>query len=91
MSSTRPTASNTAKPACYGSGNSPGAPTSVPAPPLCQLPTGLTGLKLGVTYHYRVIATNADKTTAGPDRTFTTIPPALISACATRSRRSQPP
>ncbi len=39
----------------------------------------LTGLKLGVTYHYRVVATNSDATTTGPDQTFTTIPPALIT------------
>jgi phosphodiesterase/alkaline phosphatase D-like protein len=38
----------------------------------------LTGLNLGVTYHYRVVATNAAGTTAQPDQRFTTIPPALI-------------
>jgi phosphodiesterase/alkaline phosphatase D-like protein len=32
----------------------------------------LTGLTTGVTYHYRVIATNADGTSRGADQTFTT-------------------
>lgn len=43
----------------------------------------LSGLKLGVTYHYRVVAENAFKTTTGPDRTFATVPPALTSSWAT--------
>ncbi|HEX3909782.1 MAG TPA: hypothetical protein VHW67_03645 [Solirubrobacteraceae bacterium] len=51
-----------------------GTPVAVSAP--------LTGLKLGVTYHYRVVAENAFKTTTGPDQTFTTIPPALTSSWA---------
>jgi hypothetical protein len=38
----------------------------------------LSGLKLGVTYHYRVVATNSAGTTAQPDQRFTTVPPALI-------------
>ena len=40
----------------------------------------LTGLKLGVTYHVRVVATNEAGTTVGPDQRFTTIPPALIES-----------
>jgi hypothetical protein len=40
----------------------------------------LTGLQAGVTYHYRLVATNAAGTTNGPDRTFTTITPALIDS-----------
>ncbi len=41
----------------------------------------LTGdLKIGTTYHFRVVATNSAGTTDGPDRTFTTIPPALIES-----------
>lgn len=38
----------------------------------------LSGLELGATYHYRVVATNSAGTTAQPDQRFTTVPPALI-------------
>jgi hypothetical protein len=34
---------------------------------------GLTGLRQGVTYHYRLVATNAEGTTAGADQAFTTL------------------
>ena len=40
----------------------------------------LSGLKLGVSYHYRLIAHNEAGTTAGPDQVFTTVPPALIDS-----------
>jgi hypothetical protein len=41
----------------------------------------VTGLKPDTTYHFRVVATNAaEETTRGPDATFSTLPPALISA-----------
>ncbi len=43
----------------------------------------LSSLKLGVTYHYRIIATNGAGTTTSPDQTFTTIPPALTTSYAT--------
>src|SRR5262249_11380170 len=43
----------------------------------------LEELKLGVTYHYRLVASNSAGTTIGPDQTFTTIPPALVSGWAT--------
>ena len=33
----------------------------------------LAGLRQGVTYHYRLVATNAEGTTAGADQTFTTL------------------
>ena len=33
----------------------------------------LTGLRQGVTYHYRLVATNAEGSTAGVDQTFTTL------------------
>ncbi len=40
--------------------------------------TSLTGLVPGETYHYRIVATNADGTTTGPDHTFTTVAPMLV-------------
>jgi hypothetical protein len=40
----------------------------------------LSGLKLGVTYHYRLVASNSAGVSDGPDQTFTTIPPALITS-----------
>ncbi len=45
----------------------------------------ITGLTEGVTYHYRVVATNASGTTTGADMTFTTgvTPPTAISQAAT--------
>ena len=43
----------------------------------------LTGLKLGVTYHYRIVATNSAGTSVGPDQPFTTIPPALTTSYST--------
>lgn len=39
----------------------------------------LSELVPGGSYHYRVIATNADGTDTGPDQVFTTIPPALVT------------
>jgi sugar lactone lactonase YvrE len=42
----------------------------------------LTGLKLGATYHYRVVASNSANTSDGLDQTFTTVPPALITSSA---------
>lgn len=41
---------------------------------LQSVTTLLSGLTPGTTYHYRVIATNANTTTTGPTRTFTTLP-----------------
>jgi hypothetical protein len=38
----------------------------------------LTGLRAGMTYHYRLVAVNAAGTTASEDATFTTVAPALI-------------
>ena len=45
----------------------------------------LTGLRPGVTYHYRMVVTNAAQTTYGPDQTFTTapaIPPTVLTGVA---------
>jgi hypothetical protein len=39
----------------------------------------LTKLKIGTTYHFRLVAKNQAGTTAGPDQTFMTVPPALIT------------
>jgi hypothetical protein len=50
--------------ASAGSGEAPVA--------ISQLITGLTP---GVTYHYRLVATNAQGATTGPDQTFTTLAP----------------
>ncbi len=52
-----------------GSGATP-VPVSAP----------LTGLKLGVTYHFRVIAENEAGSTTGADQRFTTIAPAPVDA-----------
>jgi DNA-binding beta-propeller fold protein YncE len=38
----------------------------------------ITGLEGGTTYHYRVVAINAEGTTAGPDQTFSTSPKPVI-------------
>lgn len=38
-------------------------------------PIGISGLTPATTYHYRLVATNADGTTTSPDQTFTTAPP----------------
>jgi phosphodiesterase/alkaline phosphatase D-like protein/DNA-binding beta-propeller fold protein YncE len=43
----------------------------------------LSGLKIGATYHYRVVASNSAGSTTGPDHTFTTVPPALITGAST--------
>ena len=40
----------------------------------------MSGLKLGVIYHFRVVASNEAGTTDQPDQTFTTIPPASIDS-----------
>ncbi|HZL21666.1 MAG TPA: hypothetical protein VFG23_28300, partial [Polyangia bacterium] len=72
----------------YGTSESYGTSTPVPDG---TIPAGfaeegvsanLTGLAIGTTYHFRVVATNADSPTPiyGADQTFTTVPPALISS-----------
>jgi hypothetical protein len=48
-----------------------GSPVSVPA-------TQVSGLKIGTTYHYRVVASNEYGTVDGPDQTFTTLPTLLL-------------
>jgi hypothetical protein len=58
----------------------PGA-TSIPAgeTPVAES-VALSKLKLGVTYHFRVVAKNEAGETKGEDQLFTTIPPALIDS-----------
>jgi hypothetical protein len=41
--------------------------------------TAIVGLAPGTTYHYRIVATNAEGTVAGPDETFTTTGAALAT------------
>ncbi len=69
----------------YGETTSYG--TSVPLSPEDEIGVGddpvpvtvaLSGLKVGTTYHYRVVASNELGSTASPDQTFTTLPPALV-------------
>jgi len=46
-----------------------------------EVNAALTGLKLGTTYHFRIVATNAaGSPVAGADEEFTTVPPALIDS-----------
>ena len=49
---------------------------------------GLTELKLGVTYHFRVVASNSDGTTYQPDQTFATVASAPIEASYATEVRS---
>ena len=67
----------------YGTETPPGGASIGEGANPVPVTASLTALKLGVTYHYRVIASNSDGTTTGPDQTFTTIPPALITTWAT--------
>ena len=61
----------------YSGGELPAAPGGeVPGTQASALTSvSLTGLAAGATYHYRVVATNKEGTTYGPDQTFTTFGP----------------
>ncbi len=69
----------------YGTSTSYG--TSIPVPNAdigsgttnVSVSQEITGLQSGLTYHYRVVATNSQETVDGPDQTFTTVPPASIN------------
>ena len=52
---------------------------------------GVTGLKAGTMYHFRVSATNTNSTIHGPDHTFTTFPftAVLKDPCANAHVRQQ--
>jgi hypothetical protein len=54
----------------YGS-KSPALPQSIGVSPV-EVMNGIEGLKAETTYHFRLVATNADGTTAGEDRSFIT-------------------
>jgi hypothetical protein len=56
----------------YGSKTAPGAAGSGNAS--VPVSAALAGLTPNKTYHYRVVATNADATTAGADMTFASLP-----------------
>jgi len=58
-----------ASPADAGSGSSPVAASA-----------GLTELEGGTTYHYRIVASNANGSVTSADRTFTTLPVPVIDA-----------
>jgi hypothetical protein len=62
------------------------AKDSVPHP----VQAALAGLQPGITYHWRVVTTNAGGTSFGSDHTFTTFatPAALGSGCANRAFRT---
>jgi hypothetical protein len=68
----------------YGANSSYG--TSVPVPDMdigsgvADVPVSqsISGLRAGVIYHYRFVATSSRATVDGPDETLTTIPPAHI-------------
>jgi hypothetical protein len=58
--------------------------SSVSAPGETQVEVPVSGLTSGKTWHYRIVATNANGTTIGPDRTFRTAsPPELQGVRAT--------
>jgi hypothetical protein len=63
----------TSTPVPDGSLGSAEEPTVVPA-------AELTGLKVGTTYHYRLVATSSQGTVDGPDHEFTTVAAALIES-----------
>jgi hypothetical protein len=64
----------------YGSEAPPGGATIAPGEVPIVASAPLTGLKIGTTYHFRVVASNAAGASFGPDQTFTTVPPALIES-----------
>ena len=61
---TTPSYGSTTPPSHLGAGNSPG-----------PFSAGLSGLRPNITYHFDVVATNADGQTTTSDGVFTTLPP----------------
>ncbi len=68
----------------YGETESYGASVPIPAADIGEgqepVPVAqqIAGLKIGTTYHYRVVAENSRGTTPGTDHTFTTLPVAGV-------------
>lgn len=64
----------------YGTSTAYGSTTASQTAPATTAPAGyaasVAGLAPGTIYHYRVVATNPDGTTFGPDQQFTTASPA---------------
>jgi hypothetical protein len=58
------------------------AAQTLPAGPSGAYAASLTGLMPGTVYHYRVVATNPDGTTFGPDQQFTTASPRQTAGSA---------
>lgn len=56
-------------------------PGTLPGP--SNIPVAISDLAVNVTYHYRIVATNADGTTYGADMTFTTSTTTVITLPAT--------
>jgi hypothetical protein len=49
----------------------PGTPSPVTGTIVTPVSANLTGLTLGITYHYRIVGVNSGGTTTGSDMTFT--------------------
>jgi len=64
----------------YGSEAPPGGQSIGSGSEPVAVSASLSKLRLGVTYHFRVVAENTAGTTTGPDQKFTTIAPAPIDA-----------
>ncbi len=79
----------------YGTSTNYGSATAVQAlgagTSLEAVSAALSGLRAGTTYHYRLLATNADGTTFGADRTFITSPAAVPPPVRLSGSLSHPP
>ena len=77
----------------YGTSTSYGSSTSAKSAgsgsSSVAVSAGLTGLKVGTTYHYRVVATNGAGTSHGTDAVFTTtVPPDVTTGTASSTTAS---
>jgi hypothetical protein len=72
----------------YGS-VAPASPQSVGSDSTAhEVSVQLTGLLLGTTYHYRLVATGANGSSYGPDQTFKTSGPSVIGGSASKEAQS---